>query len=66
MYSNYIKLRDQKGVRDADVARATGIGKSTFSKWKHGRSAPKIEKLQKLAKYFGVGIEDFFKEGGKE
>lgn len=54
MYEIYAKLRDEKGVKDATVAKATGIGKSTFTDWRNGRSAPKDEKLQKIADYFGV------------
>ena len=56
MYSVYVRLRDEKGVTDAIVAKATGIGKSTFSDWKTGRSVPKNEKLKKIADYFGVSI----------
>lgn len=41
MYEIYCKLRDERGLKDADVARETGITKSTFSDWKTGRSAPK-------------------------
>ena len=48
MYEIYCKLRDKRGVRDADVSKATGISKSTFSDWKSGRSKPKNEKLKKL------------------
>lgn len=59
MYENYVKLRDEKGVTDYRVSKDTGITKSTFSDWKNGRSAPKIEKLSLLAKYFGVPIEYF-------
>lgn len=59
MYEIYCKLRDEKGVKDADVARGTGIGKSTFSDWKSGRSAPKNEKLFKIAEYFGVPADVF-------
>ena len=54
MYEIYAELRDTKGVKDSTVAKATGIGKSTFTDWKNGRSAPKDEKLQKIADYFGV------------
>ena len=54
MYEIYVKLRDKKGVRDADVSKATGVTKSTFTDWKKGRSSPKDEKLQKIADYFGV------------
>lgn len=57
MYDVYCKLRDQKGVRDADVVNATGITKSTFSDWKSGRSNPKADKLQKIADYFGVSLD---------
>ena len=57
MYEIYVALRDEKGVKDATVAKATGIGKSTFSDWKNGRSAPKGEKLKKIADYFGVSTQ---------
>jgi len=54
MYEIYAQLRDKKGVRDSDVAKATGVTKSTFTDWKKGRSVPKDEKIQKIADYFGV------------
>ncbi|HHV13247.1 MAG TPA: helix-turn-helix transcriptional regulator [Clostridiales bacterium] len=57
MYETYCKLRDQKGYKDADIVKATGITKSTFSDWKSGRSAPKNDKLQKIADFFGVTVD---------
>lgn len=57
MYENYCKLRDAKGLKDADVAKGTGITKSTFSDWKNGRSAPKNEKMIKIANFLGVSVE---------
>ena len=57
MYERYCMLRDKKGVKDGTVATATGIGRSTFSDWKSGRSVPKKDKLQKIADYFGVSLE---------
>lgn len=62
MYEKYLKLRNEKGVTDTEVANKTGIVQSTFSDWKIGRSKPKVEKLMKLAKYFGVPIEYFLEE----
>ena len=50
------------GVTANRVAQDTGIPASTLSEWKTGRSKPKVDKLYKLAKYFGVSIE-FFLEG---
>ena len=70
MYEIYCKLRDAKGMKDADVARETGITKSTFSDWKNGRSNPKDAKLQKIADLFGVSVEHIRtgeeKEGGEK
>lgn len=57
MYEIYCKLRNEKGVKDSDVVKATGITKSTFSDWKSGRSKPKNDKLQKIADYFGVTLD---------
>lgn len=59
MYSKYVQLRDSKGLTDYKVSINTGITKSTFSDWKSGRSEPKLEKLAKLAEFFGVKIEYF-------
>ena len=65
MYKKYVQLRDSLGVTDYRVASDTGIPKSTFSDWKSGRSVPKIDKLQKIATYFGVGIEALLEDEEK-
>jgi len=59
MYTKYVELRAEKGVTDYRVSVDTGITKSTFTDWKSGRSKPKTEKLNALAKYFGVPLEYF-------
>ncbi|MCI9592264.1 MAG: helix-turn-helix transcriptional regulator [Lachnospiraceae bacterium] len=59
MYEKYVRLREEKGVTDYRVAADTGITKSTFTDWKTGRSEPKIDKLKKIAYYFGVPVEFF-------
>ena len=58
-YEKYCKLRDSLGLKDASVAKATGIGKSTFSDWKSGRSEPKNDKLQKISDCLCVSITYF-------
>ena len=40
MYERYCELRDSKGYKDADIAKGTGITRSTFTDWKNGRSIP--------------------------
>ncbi len=57
MYDIYCRLRDDKKLKDSDVAKATRITKSTFSDWKTGRSKPKQDKLQKIADFFGVTLD---------
>ena len=59
MYAKYVELRDKKGVRDADVSKATGIAQSVFTDWKNSKSSPKIDKLVKIADFFGVSLDDF-------
>lgn len=61
MYERYVELRDKKGVTDYRVSEDTGITRSTFTDWKNGRSAPKVEKLLLLADYFDVPVEYFIK-----
>ena len=57
MYEIYCKLKEEKGVKDADAARETDITKSTFTDWKNGRSVPGSEKMKKIAEYFGVTVD---------
>ena len=64
MYEIFEKLMKEKGVRAADVAKATGIAPQTLSAWKKGESNPKNDKLQKIADYFGVPID--YLVNGKE
>ena len=39
------------------VSKDTGISASTFSDWKNGRSAPKADKLRRIAAYFEVSLD---------
>lgn len=57
IYEVYARLRDERGVTDYAVAKACGIGRSTFADWKAGRSIPRTEKLAKIADFFGVSLE---------
>lgn len=57
MYEIYCRIRDRKGMRDADIARIANIPKSTFSDWKSGRGTPKTEKMKKIADALGVPVD---------
>lgn len=57
MYEIFEKLLKEKGVKAADVTRATGVSSTVFSEWKKGKSTPKADKRKKIAEYFGVTLE---------
>ncbi len=57
MYENFSKLLQLKGVTPYKVSKETGVSQSTLSDWKRGLSAPKQDKLQKIADYFNVSLE---------
>ena len=56
-YDTFEKLCAAKGVTPYRVAKETGVSTSTLSSWKTGRYTPKQEKLQKIAEYFGVTVD---------
>ena len=59
MYWKYERLRNMAHLTDYKVAKAAGIGQSTLSDWKHGRSKPKFDKLKKIADALGVPVSVF-------
>lgn len=63
-YQNYVKARDNKGLRDSYIAKAAGISQSTFTDWKNGKSKPKVNKLKKIADAMNVSV-DFLLTGDK-
>ena len=62
MYEIFEALLREYNVKTSNVSKATGIAPSTFSDWKSGRSAPKGDKLNKIADYFGIPVEAFYSD----
>lgn len=58
-YEKFAMLCMERNVTPADVSRGTGIATATLTNWKKGKYTPKIDKLQKIADYFGVSITYF-------
>lgn len=58
MYLNYAKIRDEKGLTDYKVSKATGISTSTLSEWKSGKTRPKVDKLIQIADLLGCTLDD--------
>ena len=57
MYEIYERLRNEKGLTNAEVSRATGVSTATLSQWKTGRYTPKMDKLEKIASCLNVPVE---------
>ena len=65
MYEIFAKLMEDHNVTSYRVAKDTGVSQTTLSDWKRGRSVPKLEKLKKLADYFGVSVEYLMGNGSR-
>lgn len=53
-------LRKQRGILQEDLAAALEVSRQTISSLENGRYNPSILLAFKIAKYFGVRIEDIF------
>lgn len=58
-YDVFCELLKERGLKAADVSKATGISTSTLTDWKKGRTTPKMDKMQAIADYFGVSVDYF-------
>ncbi len=59
MYEKFNQLVKARGITTYRVAKDIGLAPTVFSDWKSGKSQPKVDKLKKIADYFGVTIEYF-------
>ena len=59
MYEKFAELLAKNNKTAYQISKDTGIAQSVLSDWKTGRSKPKVNKLQILAKYFDVPLEYF-------
>lgn len=54
------ELRRARGVRQDELADALGVSRQTIGSLENGRYNPSILLAFKLARYFGLSIEDIF------
>lgn len=54
------EIRKEKGIRQEDFAKAMGVSRQTISSLETGRYNPSINLAYKIAKYFGMIIEEVF------
>ena len=54
------EIRKEKGIRQEDFAKELGVSRQTISSLETGRYNPSISLAFKIARYFGMTIEDIF------
>lgn len=58
-YQKFEQLVKARGITAYRVAKDLGYAPTLFSDWKSGKSKPKVDKLKRIADYFGVSIDYF-------
>ena len=54
------QIRKARGIRQEEFAKSMGVSRQTISSLENGRYNPSILLAYKIAKYFGLTIEDVF------
>ena len=61
-HSKMIKLRKIKGLTQESFATEIGVSRQSVYKWESGQSYPDVEKLLKIARTFGVTVDDMLND----
>lgn len=61
-HSKMIKLRKYKGFTQETFAAEIGVSRQSVYKWESGQSYPEVEKLLKVARTFGVTVDDMLND----
>ena len=54
------QLRKERGIRQEELAAALEVSRQTIGSLENGRYNPSIILAFKIARYFGLSIEDIF------
>jgi len=54
------KLRQERGIKQEDLAKAMGVSRQTIGSLENGRYNPSILLAYRIAYFFNLKIEDIF------
>ena len=54
------EIRNSRGILQEELARTMGVSRQTISSLENGRYNPSIMLAHRIAKYFGMTIEEVF------
>lgn len=60
-----VACRNQAGYKQAEAGKLVGVTEKTIIDWEAGRTAPNMDRAQKLSEIYGIPLAymDFTKEG---
>lgn len=62
MGRNIKRLLKQNGMTAARLASILGVSTATVSDWSHGKTYPRIDKIEAMANYFNVQKSDLVED----
>lgn len=62
MAKNLSYYVERSGKSKRELAEITGVAPSTFNEWTKGNKYPRIDKIERLANYFGILKSDLIEE----
>ena len=64
--ANLKRYMEQNNKSRRDVSEALGVSYYTLTDWVNGKKYPRMDKVEKLAAYFGVLKSDLIEEKGED
>lgn len=64
--SNLQRYMEINGKTRKDVSKAIGVSYYTFTDWVKGKKYPRMDKVERLAAYFGILKSDLIEEKSEE
>jgi transcriptional regulator with XRE-family HTH domain len=52
--------REELSLNQREMAKLLGFRQATLSQWESGKAEPDVASLEKIAKFFGYAMEDFW------
>lgn len=60
------KIRRAADITQCELAKAIGVDRSTVAKWETGKSKPKNEQCEKMARLFNCTVDELLKGGSQD
>ena len=60
MYKILRQLREEKGVSQAEVAKAIGVTRNAITNYENGKREPNQDMVRKLCKYYNTDPNELY------